>query len=102
MLQGQVPAAFEFRGDQPVFRIRGIILSLGALNGIAGSLKIALKSFENIVPLPGAFFRGQHGSFDRCGLNHATNLSADSFVYGDAPNAMQRGSPLSSQPRMQE
>ena len=45
---------------------------------------IALQGFDHVISLPGTFFVGQHGSFDGCGLNHAKDLSADSFIYGDA------------------
>jgi hypothetical protein len=59
-------------------------LPLRSLNDIARSLKIALQGFEDVVPLPDTLFAGQHGSFDRCGLDHAEYLSADSFIYRDA------------------
>ena len=45
---------------------------------------IALQDVDHIISLPGTFFVGQHGSFDGCGLNHAKDLSADGFIYGDA------------------
>jgi hypothetical protein len=58
VLQGQVSAALEFRGDQPVLWICRIVLPLRSLSGVAGRFQIALESLDNVVPLPGAFFAG--------------------------------------------
>ncbi len=82
--KGQVPATLKFRGDESVLWIGRIVLPPRTLGSIAGSLKIALQGFEDVVPLPDTLFAGQHGSFDRCGLDHAEYLSADSFIYRDA------------------
>ena len=56
VLQGQVPAALQFCGDEAVFRVRCVILPLRALCGIAGRFQIVLESFQNVIPLPGMFF----------------------------------------------
>ena len=58
LLQGLVPAALQLCRDQAVLRIRGIVLPMRTVGAIAGGLKIALQSFQNVVPLPGAFFTG--------------------------------------------
>src|SRR5271157_1341453 len=51
---------------------------------ITGGLKIALQRFQDVIPLLGALFVGQHRGLDSCGLHHAKHLSADSFVHGHA------------------
>ena len=47
------------------------ILSLCTLRSITGSFQIAMQSVENVISLAIQLFAGQHGSFDRCRLNHA-------------------------------
>ena len=83
LLQRQIPAPLQFRGDQAVFRIGCIVLSSRSVGGIYGSLSITLQCFQYIVLLADTFFLSQQGSLDRRRLNHAKYLSADRFIDGD-------------------
>jgi hypothetical protein len=55
-LQGLIPAAFQFVGDQAVLRVRGIVLLLGTLCRIARGFQVSSPGVQDIVLLAGFFF----------------------------------------------
>jgi len=51
-------------------------------------------------PVGGHVLHGQHGSFDRCRLNHAKYLSADRLIDGDATERDATGLAIIQEPAM--
>src|ERR1700738_1718830 len=89
-----VPTRLQFTGDQTVGRIGGVVLAEGAIRRIARRFEIASERFADLITLLTQLRFGSNGRCDSSGLAPPIASSPRR-----PPNAMQRGSPLSSRPR---
>ena len=101
--KGSVPSQLQFRGDQPILGVRGVILPECPIGAVAGGLEIAHQRIANLIPAVGSLFRsfGSGGNGARV-RRHWKSASSTASSTRRPPKAMHRGSPLSSRPRQQE
>ncbi|MER9470533.1 hypothetical protein NKI82_32640 [Mesorhizobium sp. M0482] len=97
-----IPSQLQFRRDQPVLRIDGVLLLECPISAVAWRLEIAHQCVTNLIAATGRLCFGLNGRGNRSRLNNPQKSFLDSFVDAHPPNAMQRGSPLSSKPRQHE
>src|SRR5919106_110343 len=69
MREGAVPSHLQFRRNQPVFGIGGVILPESPVSGVAGSLQIAVESVPDLVAATGCLRLGLGGGSNRAGLD---------------------------------
>ena len=97
-----VPARLQFAGHQPVGRVGSVVLSEGAIGGIARRFEIALECFAHLIPPLVGFFLGGNGRRNGAGADYGEKRFLNGVIDPQRPpKAMQRGSPLSIQPRLQ-
>ena len=96
-----VPARLKLAGDQPVGRIGGVILPEGAVGGVARCFEITAKSLTHLVPLLRGLLRPAIAAATAPGPTTPRSASSMASSTRRPPKAMQRGSPLSIQPRLQ-
>jgi hypothetical protein len=99
--QCPVPAQFQLCRHQTIGGIGRVVLSEGAIGGIAHCFQVSDQGVADLV----ATRRFLRIGLDRCGNGAWFNNFQDRRFNGTStrkpPKAMQRGSPLSSQPRLQ-
>src|ERR1700676_1802471 len=91
-----VPSQFQFRRDQPVLRVDGVILPVCPIGAVARRLEVAHQRLTNLIAAASTAAAIAPGSTTR---RRASSMASSTR---NPPNAMQRGSPLSSEPRQQE
>jgi hypothetical protein len=102
MRERLVPACLQFTCHQPVRRIGGIVLPKGAVGRVARRFEIAAERIAHLIPSLTRFLsrsccRGD-GAPGPTTLNSASSIASSTRK---PPKAMQRGSALSIQPRLQ-
>src|ERR1700736_4681201 len=97
-----VPSQLQFRRDQPVLRVDGVILSECPIGAVARRLEVARQRITNLIAAAGRLCFGLDGRSYRCRFDNPQKSFLDGVATRNPPNAMQRGSPLSSEPRQQE
>src|SRR5882724_2742697 len=65
MREGAVPPHLQFRRDQPVLGIGGVILPESPVGGVVGSFQIAAESVSDLVAATGCLHLGLGGGSDR-------------------------------------
>src|SRR5260370_40949829 len=61
-----VPSQLQFRRDQPVLRIDGVILSECPIGAVARRLEVARQRLPNLIAAAGRLGVGLDGRSDRC------------------------------------
>jgi hypothetical protein len=100
-LQRSVPSLFQFRCDQPVERIGGVVLRLGALRTIACRLQLLLKRIYNLLSLTGLLLMRQHRCLYRPRLQDPHDLGRHRIIDGSAAESNAAASLLSNAARVQ-
>ena len=99
--QRLVPARFELAGDQSVGGIGSVILTEGAVGGIVRRVEIAAKSLAYLIRFSAARSAAAIDAATAPGPTTPRSAFSIASSTRSPPNAMQRGSPLSIQPRVQ-
>src|SRR3954452_14012628 len=79
-----VPARLEFAGDHPVDGIGRVILTEGAVGGVARRFKVTAESLANLIPSFSDLPRGYHRRRDSDGTNHAEQRFLNGIVDAQA------------------
>lgn len=96
-----IPARFQLARHQPVGRAGRVVLAGGAVSLIASRFEIACERLTPLISPVCRFPLGSNRRLDRTGPPTARRASSMASSTRSPPKAMQRGSPLSSQPRLQ-
>lgn len=83
--ESPIPARFQFASHQPVGRIGGVILTEGAVGGVARCFEIAAESLLNLIPALSYLLGGRRRRGDSAGANYAQQRLLDRIV--DAQSA---------------
>src|SRR5271166_621119 len=84
-----VPAHFQFAGHQPIGRVGGVVLSEGAIGGIARRFEITLECFAHLITSLAGFFLSSNGrrggaSADHCKKRLINGIIDPQTAKGDA------------------
>src|SRR5258706_16013458 len=97
-----VPPHLQFPRDQPVLRIDGVLLPECPIGAVARRLEVAPQRITTLIAAAGRLCFGLDGRSYRSRSTTRRRASSMASSTRNSPNAMQRGSPLSSEPRQQE
>src|SRR5512145_1196522 len=67
--EGAIPTQLQFRSDQPVLGIGGIVLPESSVGSKTGSFQIAAESSPDLIAASGRLHLGLGGGCDRAGLD---------------------------------
>jgi hypothetical protein len=76
-----IPARFQFRRDQAVLGIGGVILSDGPVGGVSGSFQIAAEGVSDLVTATGCLRLGFGGGSDCARLDDAQERFLNRIIY---------------------
>src|ERR1700738_3994041 len=91
-----VPSQLQFRRDQPVLRIDGVILPECPIGAVARRLEVAHQRITNLITAAGRLCSALAGRSYRSRFDTPQKSFLDGVVDPQSSNPMQRGSPLSS------
>src|SRR6516165_8777486 len=94
-----VPARLKFTGDKTVCGISSVILTEGTIRRIARRFEIAFERFADLITLLTQLRFGSDAAATAPGSTTLRTAASIASSTRKPPNAMQRGSPLSSRPR---
>ena len=93
----RVPSRLQFAGHQSVGRVGSVVLPEGPIGCIARRFEITPERLTHLVPSLARLLLGSNGGRNSARTNDREKVAPSTR---SPPNAMQRGSPLSIQPRV--
>ena len=78
--EGAVPSQLQFRSDQPVLGIGGVVLPESPVGSVTGSFQIAAEGTPALIAASGRLRLGFGGSCDRAGLDNLQKGFFDSVI----------------------
>ena len=85
--QRVVPSQLQFRRDQPVLRIDGVILPEGPIGAVARRLEVAHQRITNLIAAAGRLGFGLGGGSYRCRFNNPQKSFRDGVVDAQSPES---------------